>query len=183
MIDFLVGKWISLAVPLTALVGSLVVITNLWLGSGWALTVAAAVTVVPLVVGLSGLALGLGARYPRFGIDNAAKIATGFGGVLYMCGGLVLLVVVVVLSAQPSWVFATWLSHGLTPGPGRGVLACGLALACIGLPLVAGHTAVRVGARHLDVHGNAGRRGAASTINSASLPRGEKVHARGADPK
>lgn len=149
MVDFLRSKWLSLAVPLVVLVNILVVITNLWLGSGTVRTIAAACTVTPLTIGLSGLALGLGARYPRFNIDNAAKIATGFGGVLYMFIGLFLLIAVVLAAAMPTLWLARFVEHGDLPTPGRLVLAVTLAIAAIALPLAAGRIAVALGADHL----------------------------------
>lgn len=153
MLEVLRGKQRSLATPLASLVALLVAVTSLWLGSGLLLTAVAVITVVPLTVGLSGLALGLGARFPRFHIDNAAKIATGLGGVLYMLSGLLLLMVVVMLAVGPTLGLVQWVEHGYLPGGtqrGLGVLA---ALAAIGLPLFVGRLAVRAGARHLETHG------------------------------
>jgi ABC-2 type transport system permease protein len=155
MRDFLRAKWISLASPLIVLIGMLVVITSIWLGSEATLTVASALVVVPLTIGLCGLGLGLGARYPRFGIDNAAKIAAGFGGVLYMFVGMTLLLVIVIASVQPTLVVARLLSHGLDPGLGRTALAVALTVFCVGVPLLVGRVAVGMGARHLEIHGDA----------------------------
>ena len=150
MLDLLRGKWVALAGPLAALVVLLVTVTSTWLGSGLVLTVTAGVTVVPLVVGLTGLALGLGARFPRFAIDNAAKIATGFGGMLYMMTGLLLLIAVITLAVAPTLTLQHWLSHDYVAGPARiaGSIAAGLG-ACL-LPLWAGRRAVRLGAAHLE---------------------------------
>lgn len=153
MLEVLRGKQRSLAIPLASLVALLVAVTSVWLGSGLLLTAVAVLTVVPLTLGLSGLALGLGARFPRFHIDNAAKIATGLGGVLYMLSGLLLLMVVVMLAVGPTLGLVQWVEHDYLPGGiqrGLGVLA---ALAAIGLPLVVGRLAVRSGARHLEIHG------------------------------
>lgn len=150
MIDLLRGKWWSLSIPLAALVVVLVGTTSLWLGSGLVLTAIAAATVVPLVIGLCGLALGLGARFPRFKIDNAAKIATGFGGVVYMLTGLTLLVVDVLLAVPPTLRLSQWLEHGHRPGLGQALLAIAAGIVAGALPLVAGSLAVRRGAAHLE---------------------------------
>lgn len=153
MLEVLRGKWRSLATPLAGLIALLVAITSVWLGSGWLLTVVAVATVVPLTVGLTGLALGLGARFPRFHIDNAAKIATGLGGVLYMFGGLALLLVVVLLAVAPTLGLSQWAQHGYAPRMSWIVLQ-GLAGAlAIGLPLLVGRIAVGRGAQHLERHG------------------------------
>lgn len=153
MREVLRGKHRSLAAPLAGLVALLVATTSVWLGSGVLLTAAAVLTVVPLTVGLSGLALGLGARFPRFHVDNAAKIATGLGGVLYMLGGLLLLVVVVLLAVAPTLGLVQWVEHGYLPSPAQRWLGALAAVAAVGLPLAVGRVAVRVGARHLEAHG------------------------------
>jgi ABC-2 type transport system permease protein len=153
MLQVLHGKWRSLAAPLAGLVALLVAITSLWLGSGPLLTAVAVLTVVPLTVGLCGLALGLGARFPRFHVDNAAKIATGLGGVLYMLSGLFLLLVVVLLAVAPTLGLWQWVEHGYLPGGARRLLGVLAGLVSLGLPLLVGRVAVRVGARHLEEHG------------------------------
>jgi ABC-2 type transport system permease protein len=153
MLEVLRGKHRSLAVPLASLTALLVAITSAWLGSGLLLTTVAVLTVVPLTVGLSGLALGLGARFPRFHVDNAAKIATGLGGVLYMLGGLLLLLVVVLLAVAPTMQLLQWVEHGYLPEDARRWLGPLAAAAVIALPLGVGRLAVRVGARHLETHG------------------------------
>lgn len=153
MLEVLRGKQRSLAVPLASLVALLVAVTSAWLGSGLLLTAVAVLTVVPLTVGLCGLALGLGARFPRFHIDNAAKIATGLGGVLYMLSGLLMLMVVVMLAVGPTLGLLQWVEHGYLPDGARRWLGGLAAVAAIGLPLLVGRLAVRAGARHLETHG------------------------------
>ncbi len=153
MLEVLQGKWRSLAVPLCGLASLLVSVTSVWLGSGLLLTTVAVVTIVPLTVGLTGLALGLGARFPRFHIDNAAKIATGLGGVLYMLGGLILLLAVVLLAVAPTLGLVQWIEHDYLPGGLRLGLGVGAAVLALALPLWVGRTAVRSGARHLEAHG------------------------------
>lgn len=153
MREVLRGKHRSLATPLACLVAALVAITSAWLGSGLLLTAVAVATVVPLTVGLSGLALGLGARFPRFHVDNAAKIATGLGGVLYMLSGLLMLLVVVSLAVMPTLGLLQWVEHGYLPDGARRWLDPLAAVAAVGLPLVVGRLAVRAGARHLEAHG------------------------------
>ena len=153
MLEVLSSKWRSLATPLAVLASLLVSITSLWLGSGLLLTGIAVLTVVPLTIGLTGLALGLGARFPRFHIDNAAKIATGLGGVLYMFSGLFLLVVVVLMAVPATLGIAQFVEHGYTPRLLYAVLGGAAGLISLSLPLVVGRQVVRWGARHLERHG------------------------------
>ena len=103
-----------------------------------------------MTIGVTGLALGLGARYPRFKIDNAAKIATGFGGVLYMMFGVLTLILVISLSGLPTMTLVRWSEHGSLPGTGRLVSAVLAGLGTVLIPLVAGVLAVRSGARRLE---------------------------------
>lgn len=47
------------------------------------------------------LGIGVGAVYPRFRVENAARIASSFGGFFYMILGLIFMGGVVVLEAWP----------------------------------------------------------------------------------
>lgn len=147
------GKWRSTGVPLAAIIAILVGVTSAWLGSGAVLTAAAIVTAVPLTFGMAGLALGLGARFPRFEIDNAAKIASGLGGMLYMFIGLTILLVTVLAAAAPTLVLTQWLAHGYTPSILRVIGGGVLGVVALALPWLAGTISVRVGAAHLQREG------------------------------
>lgn len=151
--DFLRSKWISTAVPLVILINVLVLLTNVWLDSGLLLSLTAALTVTPMAIGVAGLALGLGASYPRFKIDNAAKIATGFGGLLYMILGVFTLIAVISAAALPTMSMVRWAEHGTFPGTGRLVGSILAAVAALLLPVAAGAYSVRVGARRLERRG------------------------------
>ncbi len=60
------------------------------------------VTCVALCLGLSGLAVGLGARFPNLREASAAKIAAGFGGTLTLVISVIYIAVVVLLTAVPT---------------------------------------------------------------------------------
>src|SRR5437660_3884035 len=79
----------------------LVVFSNLMLNMPWQIILVHALTVVILSVGLSGLAVGLGACMPNFRETDPSNIAVGFGGTLNLVAGLLLLVVVIVLMVVP----------------------------------------------------------------------------------
>ena len=53
---------------------------DLMLGMRWLIIILHALTVVVLVIGLSGLSVGLGALLADFRETNPSKIASGFGG-------------------------------------------------------------------------------------------------------
>jgi ABC-2 type transport system permease protein len=151
--EFLRAKWLGGAVPLVVMIDGLAVLTSWWLGSGWLLTTLAAVTLTPMTIGLFGLALGLGARHPRFGIDNAAKIATGIGGVLYMMSGLAMLLACVIGSALPTLTLSWWMERGLEPTPGRVAASAALTLVVLLGPLWLGRRSVLRGAKQLRARG------------------------------
>ena len=66
-----------------------------------------AVAVVLMTFALVGLAVGFGARYPRFGAD-ATQAAGSYGGVAFMVLAVLYLIVMVVLLGWPSsmWLFS-----------------------------------------------------------------------------
>jgi ABC-2 type transport system permease protein len=128
----------------------LVVFSNLMLYMPASLVFLHASTIGILALGLSGLSVGLGACIPNFRETDPSKIAIGFGGMVNVIAGLLLLLVLVVLMAVPGhlvyagapdqplplfdmpwWV---WTAHAAG-------LALGLAM--VVLPLRAGYRAMR----------------------------------------
>jgi len=63
-----------------------------------------AVALLGICVGLSGLAVGLGALYPNFTEDNPSKIVSGFGGTLNLVLSLAFVMAVLVLQAVPCFL-------------------------------------------------------------------------------
>lgn len=62
-------------------------------------------TALILAFGISGVAVGLGALYPDFRLDNAARAAAGPTGLLFMVAALSLVTVVILLEAFPVYLF------------------------------------------------------------------------------
>lgn len=151
MESFLWAKWAAGALPLLVVSEALAAGTNLLVGTPWSLVAWGAALIAALNVGVAGLGVGLGAVYPRFHVDNAAKIASGFGGILYMFLALVMLAVSATLSAGPSWVLFHLALGGQTGvGSTMGLVWAGLAgVGSVGLPVVAGVAALKWGARRL----------------------------------
>ena len=93
---FLMGWW-----PTILLGEVLVVSTNAMLNVdplyGWL----AAGTIAMLSIGVTGLAVGLGALYPDFKADNAARMASGPGAILFMVLSLTFTAGVIVVEAVP----------------------------------------------------------------------------------
>ena len=95
------SKFIIAFLPLTILGEVLIVVTNRFLGVEPALTMIFMATLFCVIAAIVSLGLAFGAAYPRLDSSNAAQIATGFGGVIYMVSCLGLIAAVVALEAWP----------------------------------------------------------------------------------
>ncbi len=92
--------WPSL-VPMLAVGELLAIALPMVLGAGGFVTAVSAWTAAILAFGISGLAVGLGATYPDFKADNAARVAASPAAMLFMISGLVLVFVVVGIEMLP----------------------------------------------------------------------------------
>ncbi|MGB8853276.1 MAG: hypothetical protein WCC69_06910 [Pirellulales bacterium] len=121
----------------------LVLLSDWMLGLSWRLIAIHEVCCVFLCMGLSGIAVGLGARMPELRESSAAKISSGFGGTLSLVISSLFIMVVVIVAAIPTHLFL--LSHALgtsrlatkgflawAGGP-QGTLASLAAVAVVGL--------------------------------------------------
>jgi ABC-2 type transport system permease protein len=79
----------------------LAIFSNLMLHMPLSVAATHALTVAILSLGLSGLSVGIGACLPTFNETDPSKIAMGFGGMLNVIAGLLLLLVVITLMALP----------------------------------------------------------------------------------
>lgn len=107
---------------LFAALGSLVPNTLLVLLSDAMLRVSPLVVVVHLVAcavfcaGLSGIAVGLGARMPNLRDDSPARIAAGFGGTLNLVISTAYIAAVVAMTAVPCHLYLAALEGAPRPG-------------------------------------------------------------------
>lgn len=147
---FLVHKWRTASVIMLPLIAVTVVLTNMVLGAGTFLVAAAIATVTPIVFGVTALAVGIGALYPRFDEDNAARISMGLGGVLYMVSAMGLVLLSIGLFA-PITVLTFFAESGRAYA-GPGALAASTAAAAAGglLPLGTAALILRRAARALE---------------------------------
>lgn len=137
---------------------SLVFLSDCMLGIPWPLIVQHEICSLMLCMGLSGIAVGLGARMPDLRESSPSKISSGFGGTLSLVVSSLFIMATVVLAAVPTHLFL--LSHALGPGAvspngllawvggTRGALVGGVAVVLLGLaatfvPLVLGLRAFR----------------------------------------
>jgi ABC-2 type transport system permease protein len=129
---------------------ALILITNHYLRVSPLVWWVSSVTIFLLSFAVVGMALGFGALFPRFFVENPAKIAVGFGGAVYMISAMLMIFLVVVIEAYPTFLFFV-AQHNDMPLPpwtwpaaiGAGVLV--LLFSVFGLLLP-----VRAGIRYLE---------------------------------
>jgi ABC-2 type transport system permease protein len=105
--DFLWSKFWTGLVPLLVFIEGLTIAANELMGVDPFLKIVAAVAIAFMTVALVGLAVGFGARYPRFGAD-ATQVAGSYGGIAFMVLAVLYIIVMVVLLGWPSsmWLFS-----------------------------------------------------------------------------
>jgi ABC-2 type transport system permease protein len=109
---FLLGKFIMYFPPLLFIGELLVVVSN------WLLQVDAYVMQVSIVgvffitIGVVGMAVGMGAMYPKFKYENISEISSGTGGILFIISSLIYVGLVLVLGARPMYVHFTQIFVG-----------------------------------------------------------------------
>jgi len=111
--DFLWSKFWTGLVPVVVLTEGLTVAANEFLGIDPMLKVVSAIAIVFMSIALVGLAVGLGARYPRFGGDPS-QVAGSYGGVAFMMQAVLFIMVTIALVGWPS---SLYLMHQLRAVP------------------------------------------------------------------
>jgi len=91
--------------PLLILSETLIIFSNHLLQVSRFMNYLSAITMFFMTFGIVGLALGVGSMYPRFHLENPAKIAAGYGGVVYMLISMAFIGVVVALEARPVYFY------------------------------------------------------------------------------
>jgi ABC-2 type transport system permease protein len=121
------SKFWSGFLPLAVLGVGLVVGTNGLLAVPGTVTAAVLPLVVLLLAAIVSLGLAFGAAHAELDARDAARIATGFGAILYMLSAMALIAVVVVLAAWPVQALLAAARAGAWP-QGRGLVAMAAAL-------------------------------------------------------
>jgi len=141
--------WVGV-VPLLVLGETLVLATNTYLQVMPFMFWLAGGTLLAMVLTIVALGLAIGAAYPNFDADNAAQIAAGSGGLVYMILCLAFIGTVVVLEAWPVYVLFTSRLGGLplSAGAWSGIITSLTAVAALNLAVFLG--SVRYGLRRLE---------------------------------
>jgi ABC-2 type transport system permease protein len=95
------SKYLVGVLPLLILALALTLTTNHLLHASDFMMLVSVGTVVAYTLAVGGLALGMGTLFPQFETENAAQIATSFGGLVFMLIAVALLGMVIVLEAIP----------------------------------------------------------------------------------
>jgi ABC-2 type transport system permease protein len=88
-------------------------------------------TCLLLCLGLSGIAVGLGAKMPDLREESPSKIAAGFGGTLNLVISAIYIIAVVLLTALPSHFYLAALQNDMDPFWFRAWLIGGTIAACV----------------------------------------------------
>jgi ABC-2 type transport system permease protein len=98
---FLWIKFFLYYIPLLILVEILVVVSNYFLEVSPFMMILSVSTIFFLVPAIVGMAIGLGAIYADFKLENTTQAVTSFGGLLFMILSFTLIGIVVILEAGP----------------------------------------------------------------------------------
>jgi ABC-2 type transport system permease protein len=125
----------------------LITLSSVMLKTPLTLAILHGVALFGICLGLSGLAVGLGALYPNFSEDNPSKIVSGFGGTLNLVLSLGFVLVVLGAQAVPCfYYFGRWALSGEQFRQIIVASMCGIAMislvACL-VPMSLGLRAIR----------------------------------------
>jgi ABC-2 type transport system permease protein len=147
--EFLWSKFWTGLFPLLLFTEGLTIAANELMGVDPFLKVVAALAVVFMTCALVGLAVGLGAMYPRFGAD-ATQAAGSYGGVAFMILAVLYIIATIVLLGWPSslWLFSRL--RGLRLSAMREFLMAASFATAMVLSVVTCFVAMRSGIRALE---------------------------------
>jgi ABC-2 type transport system permease protein len=116
---FLWSKFLISALPLLVIGEFLIVVTNFYLQVSSVVWYVGVATICGMTFAICGMGVGLGARFPRFTAENPAKVATSFGGVIYMIVSMSVIGLVVLMEASPTYIYFMAGAQGRALGTGE----------------------------------------------------------------
>jgi ABC-2 type transport system permease protein len=107
MESFLLGKFLMYFSPLLFIGELLVVVSNMLLQVDAYVMQVSIVGIFFITIGVVGMAIGMGAMYPKFKYENISEISSGTGGILFIISSLIYVGLVLALGARPMYVHFT----------------------------------------------------------------------------
>jgi ABC-2 type transport system permease protein len=150
--DFLWSKFWTGLVPVLVLTEVLTIAANQFLGVDPLLKLISALAIGFMSFALVGLAIGLGARYPRFGGDPS-QVAGSYGGVAFMMQAVLFIIVTIALLGWPSSLYLLHQVRGVPFTTMQLVLMPASLAAAIGLSICVWLASMRSGVRALEQMG------------------------------
>jgi ABC-2 type transport system permease protein len=151
--DFLWSKFWTGLVPVLVLTEVLTVVANEFLGVDPLLKVMAAVAIIFMSFALVGLAVGLGARYPRFEGDPS-QVAGSYGGVAFMMQAVLFVIVTIALLGWPASIYLLHQARAVPFTAAQLVLMPVSIAAAIGVSVFIWLASMRSGVRALEQMGS-----------------------------
>ncbi|MFO7957288.1 MAG: hypothetical protein R6X33_09330 [Candidatus Brocadiia bacterium] len=135
------GKFLFAAAGTFLVSGFLIGLSDTILGLPFWMVLIHLVVVFCVCCGLNGLAVGLGARYPRLGTDNPSKIVSSFGGTLNLICSICFIAFAVAPVVVPlhMHMMGIWEGTALAWRLGVGLgISLGVSIAATALPMAIG---------------------------------------------
>ena len=130
--EFLWSKFWTGLLPVLLLTEVLTIVGNEFLGVDPVIKIVAAAAIFVMSFALVGLAVGLGARYPRFAADNASQVAGSYGGIAFMIAAALIVLATIVLVGSPSSTYLWYRLRGIPlPASEVGLMMAFFALAAL----------------------------------------------------
>ena len=104
MENFLLGKFLMYFPPLLLIGEFLVIVSNILLQVDAYVMQVSIIGTVFITFGVVGMAVGMGAMYPKFDYENISEISSGTGSILFIISSLIYIGVVLVLGARPMYL-------------------------------------------------------------------------------
>ena len=146
---YVTSKFVMGLVPTFLLGETLVISTNAMLHVDPLYGYVAAATIGMLSIAVTGMAVGLGALYPDFKADNAARMASGPGAILFMVIALTFVAAVIFVESIPVGILLARQYQGVEPGAALLAGSAGVAVLVVVASVMAAVIPLRRGARAL----------------------------------
>jgi ABC-2 type transport system permease protein len=104
MESFLVGKFLMYFPPLLLIGEFLVIVSNILLQVDAYVMRVSIIGILFVTIGVVGMAVGMGAMYPKFDYENVSEISSGTGSILFIISSLIYTGLVLVLGARPMYI-------------------------------------------------------------------------------